>query len=245
MSRPATPLDELVAKIAELSERHAEPHRPWMLPNGTPGKILQLMRDAAREVGAVKTETKPAKKGEDAMTYRSAEEIKRAARILADKGIVTMWTTSHERADKTLGCVRLTAEFIADDGSYLEHSVTNAAHGGMGRHFTIAITAAVKVIYSLALQMATDDAAEGTEADVRESPRDPNGEEWSPKLLQAVAAIDACATTDELAAINKDPALQGLTQSEVLIARREWYRRKKDLSSLSASGYSEQLRGKR
>jgi len=186
-----------------------------MTADGKPGQILNLMALATNDVATINLTEKG--NGAERVSYKSAEDIKRAARAALTKhGIVTQWETSEQHsAVKAHGEIRVTAYFIAPDGTFLVHSVYAAAVAGMGRHYTVAVTAAVKQILSLALQLVTPGD------DVDEQPEESKKEEWSDALREIVAAIDGAQTHAELSATSALPAWKGLTPEERAFARQQ------------------------
>ncbi len=185
----------------------------WMI-DGKPGQIIALAVKCALEVGDVETTVKG--QGDERMTYRSAEAIKRAARVLARNGVATEWESSEDNSPvKAFGEIRITAKLIAPDGSFMVHSIKAAAYAGRGRHYTVATTAAVKQILSLALQMATDDQED------EEPPPAPDPETYSENLQSILLAQKQAITITELQSTNQLLPYSLLSNAERMVADRE------------------------
>lgn len=197
----------------------------WMI-DGKPGQILALMAAAIKEAPSLE-KTHDRKAG---MDYLSVDAIKQATRnALSKHGIVTQWETVGEplidtgKAPFTVVTVRCL--FIAPDGSYLVSEIKGGGQAGMGRSLTVAVTAAVKQILGLTLQLATGDD------DANKEPQaDPDA--WSADLQTVVGAFRAATSHDELRELAAMDENKRLGPKEIAIARHFWKERSNELALL-------------
>lgn len=196
--------------------------------DGKPGQILGLMAAAIKDAPRLE-KVNDRKAG---MAYLSVDAIKQATReALAKHGIVTQWETVGEplidsgKAPFTVVTVRCL--FIAPDGSYMASEIKGGGQAGMGRSLTVAVTAAVKQILGLTLQLATGDD------DASKEPQ-PDQDAWSDDLQTVVGAFRAATSHDELRALAAMEENRRLGPKEIGIARHFWRERSNELTLLES-----------
>lgn len=226
----------------------ATPGPPWMV-DGRPGQIIGLVAKVAHEKGLV-TQSQSKQVGD----HYDIGSMEAAARAWAEVGIVAIPETSEEIVENVTkndrgtaivsGRVRYSLTLIAPDGSYVVAHAVGAGNSHGGRHFAMARTDARKELLRQLLQMAPADperAAETAQAEAAAA-RAAQRSEWSEDMRAVVAAIDACETAEELAAVGKHEAMARISIEEREQARREWARRRDDLRQLGVLVMTEDMR---
>lgn len=196
--------------------------------DGKPGQILTLLAAAIKD--APRLEKISDRKAQ--MSYLSVDAIKQATReALTPHGIVAQWETIGEplidtgKAPFTTITVRCC--FIAPDGSYLESTIKGGGQAGMGRSLTVAVTAAVKQILGLTLQLATGEEPSS-------EPAAPDEDAWSVDLQTVVGAFRAATSHEELRDLAAMPENKRLGPKEIGVARHFWKERSNELALLDS-----------
>lgn len=197
----------------------------WMI-DGKPGQIVAALADAIKASKPVEK----TRKGD--MSYLNVDDIKTAAKAsLSAHGIITQWETVGEpwladsgKAPFTVIAVRCT--FVAPDGSYIVSTMKGGGQAGMGRSLTVAVTAAVKQILGLTLQLATGD--DDARHDEEPTPELEIGED----LQYVLADIRAAQNFQELAATTATQQARRLKPPEAVTANRASKERRQELTLL-------------